>query len=186
MGKRCTVLSGLTIRNGSHGVYLGSYARTCELRNCVIYNNAEDGVYCKNGYYKFHNCLIYENSLDGIRFGADPGCIVTKCTIANNGEDGMEIGHLTDQVIDSIIVRNDEDGIQAGAIAIKYCDVWDNAMNDYLGGAYPGEGTISEDPLLCKSSCRRLSSQHGQPVYRHSFRWREYGLHTHREGISRK
>ena len=148
MAKRCTVLVGLTVRNGSHGIYIGSYARNCELRNCVIYNNAEDGVYTKNGYYKFHNCLIYENGLDGVRLGADPQCVVTKCTIVNNGEDGIELGHSTDQIIDSIVVSNDEDGIEAGAIVINYCDVWNNSMNDYIGGAYPGEGTISEDPCF--------------------------------------
>ena len=52
---------------------------------------------------------------------------------------------------DSIVANNEEygvNGVSATAPTVKYCDVWGSLVDDYYGSAFPGEGTISEDPCF--------------------------------------
>ena len=86
-------------------------------------------------------------------------------------EDGADVSNII--VKNNIIVNNREYGIY-GKVISSYNDVWNNAAGNYGGGASPGKGDISVDPLFAdpgggdfhlKSEYGRWDPELGKWVY---------------------
>jgi nitrous oxidase accessory protein NosD len=156
--------SNSAVRGG--GFYLND--SSADISHCVIIDNTAtfDGgaVYVRTSSGptvtpRFFNCLVTGNQSDygaGIFiYNANPDVI--NCTFDSN--DGREfaggIYNMAESqaVIQNTLITNSINGHgiyaldEGSAPSVEYCDVWNNAAGEFGGGASPGTGCITLDPL---------------------------------------
>jgi hypothetical protein len=161
------VLSGLTITNGSCGIYCTTARPT--IARCNIVGNAGPGVespyVARAGRATIINCRIAGNGGDGVWARGRPTPSLTNCIIEGNNRTGVDADERP-VISNCTIVGNKLVGIRSFDARISNCIVWGNSppqivdpgrfvsvsYNDIQGG-WGGYGNISVDPCFVEVGC---------------------------------
>ena len=140
-------IAGLTIRDGSIGIYCNGGNPLIEA--CNIKQNIECGLELLNrAEPSISNCIVAANQGEGIKnltqpgrnLSAAPKPLIKNCTIVQNDSDAIS---GVAAVRNSILYFNNEDSnghqITPDSVIASYCDVQ---------GGYDGVGNIDADPLF--------------------------------------
>jgi parallel beta-helix repeat protein len=107
-------VSGFTIQNGGvRGVFIWTEADHAIIKDNIIINNGDSGIFICSDYCLIENNRIISN-LHGIRIGGSGtiGCIIRKNTIKDNTYDGMSFASISDFTIsENCITNNNQRGI---------------------------------------------------------------------------
>jgi hypothetical protein len=133
--------------NGYCGVAFDHHNGT--ITNCTISNNntpTSDGVgiHCYSSDTTVKNCNIYDNGSNGVYCEYYSSPIITNCTIVNNEPGGLYVDGLSSVTADSSILWDNETQITgSGQATVSYSDVY---------GGWPGEGNIDTDPCFADAA----------------------------------
>jgi hypothetical protein len=121
-------------------IYVDSGTTNIGFNNTIIRGSTSHGLVFSNATAKLTmtNCLIVTNVGDGLSLAAGTATVVN-CTVAHNAGWGINIGVATVTVRNGIVWGNATGGIYNTA-TVTYSDV--------QGGAMPGAGNISANPLF--------------------------------------
>ncbi|MGA1870035.1 MAG: right-handed parallel beta-helix repeat-containing protein [bacterium] len=150
-----SVLSGITIRNGS-GIYCRSSSPT--ITHCIITENSTSGdgggIYCHSSSPTITHCIITENSTSGDGGGIychSSSPTITHCIISENsagrGGGGIYCAFSSPTITSCSISHNlaqDGGGIfcaSCSLLNITNCIIADNSATSYGGGIYCGYST---------------------------------------------
>ena len=140
------VLSGLTVTNGTNGVYCSGGSLT--MVGCRVVGNALAGVKLWNEcHLTAANCIIAGNKGAGVEMWMDRTgrtipynyAAIANCTIAENQGKGVWGGKPT--LINSIVWNNGGGGASGDAVVVTYSDIQ---------GGYSGPGNTNADPCFAQ------------------------------------
>ncbi len=175
-----SILDGLTLTNGSTGIYCRatepsfvncrvvgnrgagitlSKESKVNLRGCLIADNGShgidmpavaDGRFMRHNFATLVNCIVARNQGCGLA-GSMPTAI--NCTITQNNGGGINAVRPT--VCNSIVYANGHPQIVASSWVITYSDIM---------GGWPGDGNIDTDPMFADAANGdyHLMSQQGR------------------------
>jgi parallel beta-helix repeat protein len=107
-------VSGFTIQNGGvRGVHIWTEADHAIIKDNIIINNGNSGIFICSDYCLIENNRIISNE-HGIRIGGSGtiGCIIRKNTIKDNTYDGMSFASISEFTIsENCITNNNQRGI---------------------------------------------------------------------------
>jgi parallel beta-helix repeat protein len=131
------VLAGLTITGGNTGISCDSSSPT--ITNCIITQNAGEGIYTYNANPALANCIITGNAAAGITADYKSNPVISNCTIAGNRDSGIKLSMGAVKVVNSIIWGNLPKQIARflSTVVINYSDIQ---------GGWTGQGNINIDP----------------------------------------
>lgn len=137
-----SVLSGLTITNGSGGgtaIYCDDRTEPT-ITNCIVVGNAGGGIYCDHeSRPTIANCAVVGNGGIGIEAWGVESATITNCTIAQNGAHGIYSYYGRPTIISCISCANGGYGIYGTGPYVTYSNI---------EGGYPGKGNIDADPCF--------------------------------------
>jgi parallel beta-helix repeat protein len=160
------VVKGFTLTGDGYGI--ASVGRP-PISNCIIENNANDGIYGITGSPQISNCIIRANGRHGIYVYDDSEFSVRDCLIYSNGSSGIDHYMYVDEenpqqflfpvIINNTIVSNAVNGINQTPMTssiVANCILWGNGIEDIYGQATyscigdgdPGTGNISTNPCF--------------------------------------
>lgn len=161
-----TTLQHCEIRYAENGVVC--FSSNLALENCTISNSFDTGFLAQDCSPRLSRTIISNSSGgdfdDGIQLiNASSSTVIENVTIVDNDRVGIACFSSNPQIINSVIVDNST-GIHSDGPAptVTYSDVWSNNFN-YSGGASPGTGSISADPLFTAPDSGDFSLQRGSP-----------------------
>lgn len=117
---RSCVLCGFTITGGAKSggneggiLCLGlDQARGPTISNCVVTENAGDGVYSNNSSPTIINCTVVENEDNGIELRYCSGPAIINCTVVGNRDNGIGLRDSSNPaIINCSVVENKDHGI---------------------------------------------------------------------------
>lgn len=184
-----SVLSGLTVTNGSSGILCKPWSCCPTIKNCVISSNRSFGV--TGGSPTVVACLITLTDDDGVNdcHGTIRDCIITTsggygihnhngdivgCTITNSGKSGVAIlqddPQVTVNLRNCVISGNKGNGVSSGqgAVNIVNCTVVGNLEDGVVG-------LLSSSNILVSNSIVANNSQLGLGYCTHSTHTNVYG-----------
>ena len=146
--------------NGADTVFLSDCTGVL-FESCEVYDGDAGFNIAGSSSVSLINCLIRDNADDGI--GLHGGTTnIYNCTIADNGDDGVDANNNSATVINCIVANNGSFGFERqsdgdGTFSNFYNLLHNNTSGNY-SGASTGFGEISSDPLFVSSSNYHLQS----------------------------
>jgi hypothetical protein len=144
-------LDGFTLVGGSSDTVYWNDSQGGVLKNCVIYDSADNGIETGgSSSLTVINCIIRDSVGHGVFTDDNTTVAIWNCTIVDNGEDGV---HTHDPsvvtVANSIIANNVEDGLQdhGGTLSHDYNLVYGNGGSNFSSTSQ-NTNEIVADPLF--------------------------------------
>ncbi len=129
-----SVVDGFTITGARTEPYSVKAAVYCSssvtIRNCLISENFNDGVYCEHAAPVIEDCIVSYNGTDGVRVGYEGDLRMTGTLVVGNGRHGF--------------------GIDYGLVSISNCTFAFNGQTGmyFLGWPPKSSDTVSDPPVV--------------------------------------